>query len=137
MSLVLRSVYNFYECLFNEYKGKIRLTQIIVRFFLRIYFECDKCVCLLSIPNSDPRLESYPMTGSPFPILGLIVIYVLFVTDWGPNLMKNRPAYDLKNVIKIYNLLQIIVNLLIGLYVSFRNFSVQKNENIRRIVHIW
>lgn len=85
-------------------------------------------VCLLSIPNPDPRLENYPMTGSPFPILGLIAVYVYFVTDWGPNFMKNRPAYDLKNVIKIYNLIQIIVNLFVGLYVSFRQFFNAKRE---------
>lgn len=58
------------------------------------------------------------MTGSPIPIVGLVIIYVYFVTEWGPNIMKSRPAYDLKNVIKIYNLIQIFVNLFIGVYVS-------------------
>lgn len=32
--------------------------------------------------------------------------------------MKSRPAYDLKEVIKVYNLIQIFTNLYIGINVS-------------------
>lgn len=51
-------------------------------------------------------------------IIVLISLYVYFVTYWGQQYMKSRPAYDLKNIIKVYNLIQIVVNLYIGIYVS-------------------
>lgn len=66
----------------------------------------------------DARVEHLPFTGSPIPIIGLIVSYIYFVTVWGPKYMKPRKAYDLKGVIKIYNLIQIATNLYIGIYVS-------------------
>lgn len=66
----------------------------------------------------DPRTEHLPLTGSPFPIIGIVALYVMFVTDWGPKYMKSRPAYDLKEVIKVYNLIQIFTNLYIGICVS-------------------
>lgn len=63
-------------------------------------------------------MDRYPLTQSPMLIISLVAIYVYFVTHWGQRYMKNRPAYDLKNIIKVYNLIQIAVNLFIGVYVS-------------------
>lgn len=51
-------------------------------------------------------------------ILGIIIAYVYFVHIWGQKYMKSRPAYDLSGIIKIYNLVQIVINLFIGFYVS-------------------
>lgn len=70
----------------------------------------------------DTRVEHFPFLGSPIPIVILIVAYVYSVTIWGPNLMKPRKAYDLKGVIKIYNLIQIFTNLYIGIIVSVKSF---------------
>lgn len=56
-------------------------------------------------------------------IIGIIVIYVYFVNDWGQKFMKSRQAYDLSNIIQIYNLAQIFINLYIGLYVSKLNIN--------------
>lgn len=66
----------------------------------------------------DARVENFPCVGSPFPIIALLVVYVYFVTAWGPRWMENRKAYDLRGIIKIYNLFQIFANLYIGIYVS-------------------
>lgn len=102
-------------------------TKVIYRHIFSSIFSNLINVCVFvyytSFPNLDPRVENYPMIGSPFLIAAFVAIYVFFVTEWGPNFMKNRPAYDLKDVMKIYNLLQIIVNLFVGFYVSFHNFS--------------
>lgn len=68
--------------------------------------------------TTDSRVEHLPFLGSPIPIIVLIVSYVYSVTIWGPNFMKPRKAYDLKGVIKIYNLIQIFTNLYIGIVVS-------------------
>lgn len=51
-------------------------------------------------------------------IAAIIILYVYFVTDWGQRYMKTRPAYDLSGIIKIYNIVQILINLFIGFYVS-------------------
>ncbi|GBP70069.1 Elongation of very long chain fatty acids protein 7 [Eumeta japonica] len=47
------------------------------------------------------------MISSPWPIALLLVCYHRFVRKWGPEFMKNRPAYDLKKVIIVYNVIQI------------------------------
>lgn len=70
------------------------------------------------ICETDYRVVNYPLTSSPMFIIGLIIVYVYFVTDLGQKYMKSRPAYDLSNTIKIYNVIQIFMNLFIGGYVS-------------------
>lgn len=75
-------------------------------------------ILISPIVISDERVEHLPFIGSPLPIVGLIIFYVYFVTEWGPKLMKDRKAFDLKGVIKIYNLIQIFANLYIGFNVS-------------------
>lgn len=77
-------------------------------------------IILLEIIFLDARVEHLPFLGSPIPIIGLIAGYVYTVTVWGPNYMRPRKAYDLKGVIKIYNLIQIVTNLYIGIIVSIQ-----------------
>lgn len=68
--------------------------------------------------ETDTRLVGYALTGSPIPIILLVVAYVYYVTVWGPKWMEKRPAFDLQGVIQIYNGIQICTNLFIGVYVS-------------------
>jgi len=58
----------------------------------------------------DPRVEQLPLVGSPFPALGIVALYLLFSLKWGPKWMERREAYDLKNLIAIYNAIQVIAN---------------------------
>lgn len=81
--------------------------------------------------QTDPRIDQYPLTSSPMLILGLIALYVYFVNDWGQRYMKNRPAYDLNNIIKIYNFSQIILNLFMGTYVSNER-SGEKTSGVKQ-----
>jgi hypothetical protein len=41
--------------------------------------------------------------SSPLPQTIIIAAYIFFVTSWGPRLMANRKAFDLKGVLVVYN----------------------------------
>lgn len=45
---------------------------------------------------------------SPFPVITILVIYLYFVLKLGPELMKNREAFNLKGVMIAYNAYQVI-----------------------------
>ena len=57
----------------------------------------------------DPRMDSYPMMSSPWPTIGLCVVYVIFVKVVGPAFMKNREAFDLKTPMMLYNVFQVSI----------------------------
>ncbi|XP_017125874.1 elongation of very long chain fatty acids protein F [Drosophila elegans] len=65
----------------------------------------------LRIPQADPN--PIPLAGSPWPILLILVAYLLFVLKLGKIFMKNRQAYDLRTVLKVYNIFQVLYN---GIY---------------------
>ena len=48
--------------------------------------------------------------GAPWNICAIVAVYLLFVKVIGPRFMKNRPAYDLTNVLFYYNLIHILGN---------------------------
>ncbi|KAJ3660588.1 hypothetical protein Zmor_005029 [Zophobas morio] len=84
---------------------------------------------LFGVPNisayADPRLENYPLMGSPFQIIMILTTYVVFVKKTGPALMKDRPPMKLDKVIMVYNWVQIILNTAVFLIaiVEWNNFS--------------
>lgn len=55
---------------------------------------------------------------SLWPVVTIVGGYIFFVTGFGQKLMKNRKAFDLTSIINIYNIIQIILNLFMGLGVS-------------------
>ena len=60
----------------------------------------------------DPRASQLPMmSGGPWPTIGLVLCYVYFVKVAGPGWMKNRPAFDLRGPIRLYNLVLVLWNL--------------------------
>lgn len=56
--------------------------------------------------------------ASPWPITCIVGGYIFFVTGFGQRLMKDRKAYDLTTIINIYNIIQVFLNLFMGLGVS-------------------
>lgn len=56
-------------------------------------------------------MERWFMMQEPNYMLSSIVIYLLLNVIVLPNIMKNRKAFDLKYVLRIYNIFQIIVNM--------------------------
>ncbi|XP_034827564.1 very long chain fatty acid elongase AAEL008004-like [Maniola hyperantus] len=59
---------------------------------------------------ADPRTNSFLLVYSPVPVLTIMFLYHQFVRYWGPAFMANRPAYKLKNVIILYNIVQIFLS---------------------------
>ncbi|XP_004536502.1 elongation of very long chain fatty acids protein F-like [Ceratitis capitata] len=66
----------------------------------------------------DQRSENYFLLG-PLKLCLTVVAYYVFVKHLGPKLMENRKAYELKNVLLVYNAAQVLVNgsmLVLGCY---------------------
>ncbi|XKL64404.1 hypothetical protein PGB90_004490 [Kerria lacca] len=47
---------------------------------------------------------------SPWPIIVIIVSYIIFVTKFGPSLMKNRKPMNINGIMLVYNLYQCVSN---------------------------
>jgi hypothetical protein len=45
--------------------------------------------------------------SSPFPLILVFVVYLAFVLGIGPMWMKNRPPYNLLEVLRLYNAFQV------------------------------
>ncbi|XP_041971910.1 elongation of very long chain fatty acids protein AAEL008004-like [Aricia agestis] len=62
---------------------------------------------------ADPRTKKFLFCTSPLPILVIIFLYHRFVKSWGPAFMENRPAFNLKKIIIVYNIIQVFLALLL------------------------
>ncbi|KAK0164373.1 hypothetical protein PV328_003009 [Microctonus aethiopoides] len=54
--------------------------------------------------TSDPRVAEWPLMGSPFPVLIILLGYLLFVLRIGPWFMKNRQPFSLNRIMLMYNI---------------------------------
>lgn len=63
------------------------------------------------------------MMGSPIPIITVVALYLLVVLKLGPDYMKDREPYRLKNLMRIYNIAQVLYNAAVLYIVS----SVQES----------
>ncbi|XP_053159960.1 elongation of very long chain fatty acids protein 7 isoform X4 [Hemicordylus capensis] len=55
------------------------------------------------IKHADPRVDGYLLMSSPIPQTLIIAAYIYFVTTLGPKLMENRKAFDLRQIMFLYN----------------------------------
>lgn len=61
--------------------------------------------------GADSRTAQFPlMNGGPWKVLAILGLYLLFVRYYGPRLMRNRSAFDLKWPILVYNAIMMMVN---------------------------
>ncbi|RWS05050.1 elongation of very long chain fatty acids protein-like protein [Dinothrombium tinctorium] len=61
--------------------------------------------------NGDPRVVYLPfMDGGPWNMMLMISAYLYCVKIVGPQFMRNRKAYDMRNFILLYNISLIIIN---------------------------
>lgn len=67
---------------------------------------------------SDPRALDYPLMSTPLPVIFVIYLWFKFILNWGPSYMKNRAPFELKKIIMLYNIMQILVNGYIAFCVS-------------------
>ncbi|CAG9559027.1 unnamed protein product [Danaus chrysippus] len=59
---------------------------------------------------ADPRTNHFFLVSTPIPVMTIMFLYHRFVKSWGPAFMANRPAYDLKNLLILYNIIQIFLS---------------------------
>ncbi|XP_033335311.1 very long chain fatty acid elongase AAEL008004 [Megalopta genalis] len=88
--------------------------------------------------KSDPRVNDWAMMSGPFPTLAIVLAYVFFVKRLGPKLMENRKPFDLRRVLIVYNLVQVIFSTWLfyesmvsgwGTHYSFRCQPVDYSDN--------
>jgi hypothetical protein len=56
----------------------------------------------------DPRVENWLFMSSPLSTLFICLSYVMIVKVWGPAFMKNRPAFQFRRTLVIYNFIQVV-----------------------------
>ncbi|KAK0052068.1 elongation of very long chain fatty acids protein 4-like isoform X2, partial [Biomphalaria pfeifferi] len=62
-----------------------------------------------------PKLDGYPLMDSPFPVLSIIIVYLLFV-HLGSKWMKHRQPYRLNHLMFAYNCFMVFISLYIFLW---------------------
>lgn len=58
----------------------------------------------------DPRTKDWETLKNPSYVILLIGSYLYMAKIWGPEFMKNRKPYDLRTVIRAYNVFQVTAN---------------------------
>ena len=58
--------------------------------------------------HRDRRVDGWFLMSSPLPTIVMCLGYVYIVKVWGPNFMKNRPAYNVRSFLIFYNAVQVI-----------------------------
>lgn len=61
--------------------------------------------------------SSFPLMNSGWTVTVILVVYLAFVLKLGKIFMQNRNPYNIKNVMLVYNVLQVIYNVILFLYV--------------------
>ncbi|KAB7499339.1 Elongation of very long chain fatty acids protein [Armadillidium nasatum] len=56
----------------------------------------------------DKRVDGWLLMGSPFPTLFICLSYVYWVKVAGPRFMKNRDPFQFRNILVVYNALQVV-----------------------------
>jgi elongation of very long chain fatty acids protein 7 len=62
---------------------------------------------------SDPRTKSWFLSNTPGPLMLILVSYLYFCLYAGPQYMKNRKPFQLKNTLIVYNLVQVIFSVVL------------------------
>ncbi|XP_022816394.1 elongation of very long chain fatty acids protein AAEL008004-like [Spodoptera litura] len=77
---------------------------------------------------SDPRTKDWWLISGPGPLLTIIATYLYFCTKAGPRYMKDKKPYNLKGVVMVYNIFQIILSLFMTV-LGFSFFLTESYEN--------
>uniref|UniRef100_A0A1I8JV90 Elongation of very long chain fatty acids protein n=1 Tax=Anopheles merus TaxID=30066 RepID=A0A1I8JV90_ANOME len=85
----------------------------------------------LFFKRRDERSVHLPLAGSPLFIIGIVCTYLCIVLQYGPRHMLNRKPYNVLNMIKIYNLFQMIANITLFLHICYNVFLLYDNFSFR------
>ncbi|XP_029176888.1 elongation of very long chain fatty acids protein 1-like [Nylanderia fulva] len=84
----------------------------------------EKMYNYLFVEHSVSLSREWPLISSPLPLTLIIIGYLFFVLYAGPRYMKNRPPYELRTFMLLYNSIQILTNLwMVQEHLSFGWFS--------------
>uniref|UniRef100_A0A5F5PUA1 Elongation of very long chain fatty acids protein n=1 Tax=Equus caballus TaxID=9796 RepID=A0A5F5PUA1_HORSE len=72
---------------------------------VNLYQEMMKC--------ADPRIQGYPLMGSPLLMTSILLTYVYFVLSLGPRIMANRKPFQLRSFMIVYNFSLVALSLYI------------------------
>ncbi|XP_072830720.1 very long chain fatty acid elongase 1 isoform X2 [Vicugna pacos] len=53
--------------------------------------------------HADPRIQGYPLMGSPLLMTSILLTYVYFVLSLGPRIMAKRKPFQLRGFMIVYN----------------------------------
>jgi len=56
-------------------------------------------------------VDSWPLMGSPGPMLCIVGTYLIFVLKAGPKMMEKRPAFKLNTILTLYNAFQVVFSI--------------------------
>ncbi|XP_060852507.1 elongation of very long chain fatty acids protein 4-like [Rhopalosiphum padi] len=65
----------------------------------------------------DEEIDSWLFVNQPWPVFGIIIVYLLFVIKIGPKMMENRQPYNITKVILVFNFVQFSYNGLLCLWI--------------------
>ncbi|XP_043317566.1 elongation of very long chain fatty acids protein 1 isoform X2 [Cervus elaphus] len=63
--------------------------------------------------HADPRVQGYPLMGSPLLMTSILLTYVYFVLSLGPRIMANRKPFQLRGFMVVYNFSLVALSLYI------------------------
>ncbi|XP_076618439.1 very long chain fatty acid elongase AAEL008004 [Colletes latitarsis] len=101
--------------------------------------------------RNDPRTSDWFLMSGPGPLLMIVVSYIYFSISAGPRYMRDKKPYELRNVMIVYNFMQVLASIYIvyeGLMSGWMmdyNFKCQpvdysnnpKALRMTRIVHFY
>uniref|UniRef100_A0A2S2P5M5 Elongation of very long chain fatty acids protein n=1 Tax=Schizaphis graminum TaxID=13262 RepID=A0A2S2P5M5_SCHGA len=61
----------------------------------------------------DKKVDSWMFMSTPWPVLSILIAYLLFVLKLGPKMMENREPFKIKRIMMVYNIVQTIYNIFI------------------------
>ncbi|KPJ10437.1 Elongation of very long chain fatty acids protein 7 [Papilio machaon] len=63
--------------------------------------------------RADPRVSEWPLMTSPWPLVFIIASYLTLIKLILPVYMRKHAPYELKTIIKWYNIVQIVANAIV------------------------
>ncbi|XP_055695701.1 elongation of very long chain fatty acids protein 7-like [Lutzomyia longipalpis] len=76
----------------------------------------------LFVEHEDARTKDFPIIHSLPQVIAIIASYLYFTKSWGPRFMESRKPYELKAILIIYNTLQVLANIWLGLYATYHSY---------------
>lgn len=61
----------------------------------------------------DLRTKPWLLASTPGPLLTILVTYLYFCLYAGPQYMKNRKPFELKNTLIVYNAIQVVLSVVL------------------------